>query len=103
MKTLVTILAVVILTMGAVAGRSAEVPPPDAPYPVSLKVGEVFEPCRTGEIACPARGPICDDGSVVAVVDTPDGIGFQGGKRGSTLCSVAGSTGFRRVFQITVK
>jgi hypothetical protein len=40
---------------------------------------------------------------VVAVVDTPDGIGFKGVGRGTTLCSAAGSTGFRRVFRITVK
>jgi hypothetical protein len=103
MKTFVTLLAATVLAGWVGTARCAEIPPPPEPYPVELKVGELFEPCRSGEIACPARGPICDDGRVVAVVDTPDGIGFKGVGRGTTLCSAAGSTGFRRVFRITVK
>jgi len=77
--------------------------PGDAPYPVVLGVGETFDPCKSGNIVCPARGPICDDPKVAVPVDTPDGLGFQGVAPGTTLCSAASAVGPRRIFRITVR
>jgi len=77
--------------------------PDDAPYPVVLGVGEIFDPCNSGNIVCPARVPICDDPKVAVPVDTPDGLGFQGVAPGTTLCSAASAVGPRRIFRITVR
>ncbi len=77
--------------------------PPGEDYPVDLRVGEIFEVCKSGQIICPAVRPICDDLEVVAPVDTPDGLGFKGLKPGTTLCSAGSAGGQRRVFRITVR
>ncbi len=73
------------------------------PYPVELRVGDVFKVCKSGQLLCPAVEPICDDLKVVAPVDTPDGLGFKGIAPGSTLCSAGTTAGLRRVFRITVR
>jgi len=73
------------------------------PYPVKLHVDETFHVCKSGEVICPARLPICDDPKLIDVVDTPDGLGFKGISPGTTLCSVMSSNGARRVFRITVQ
>lgn len=97
------------LSLFPIGTLKAEEPDRNLPYPVELEVGEIFKVCLSGEIVCPARSPICDDLKVVEVVDTPDGMGFKGIARGSTLCSAMGGTswggglGFRRVFRITVR
>lgn len=75
----------------------------DHPYPVELAVGETFEVCKSGQILCPAIEPICDDLKVVIPVDTPQGLGFKGVGRGTTLCSAGTTAGIRRVFRITVR
>jgi hypothetical protein len=72
-------------------------------YPVVLQAGEVFDLCRSGEIVCPARTPICDAPTVAIPVDLPDGLGFKGVSPGTTLCSAASAAGPRRVFRITVR
>jgi len=76
----------------------------DAPYRLSLKVGETVELCRTGTITCPAGNAICDDLSVVAAEITDRGLVFRGLKAGTTLCSAgtAGGQGMRRVYRVTV-
>lgn len=75
----------------------------DEPYPVGLPAGETFLVCKSGQLVCPAISPICDDVMVALPVDTPDGLGFQGIGRGTTLCSAATTSGQRRVFRITVR
>ncbi len=72
-------------------------------FPVDLQVGESFDVCRSGEVVCPARTPICDDPKVAVPVDLPGGLGFKGVSPGTTLCSAASATGLRRVFRITVR
>jgi len=76
--------------------------PGDAPYPVQLAVGEVFDACNSGQIVCPAKGPICDDPKVATPVDLPGGLGFKGVAPGTTLCSAGSAVGPRRVFRFTV-
>ena len=83
----------VISAGGAKAGQT---------YQVELKAGEVFSVCKSGLVVCPALLPICDDTNIIALVDTPDGLGFKGVAPGSTLCSVGTTVGPRRFFRITV-
>ncbi len=85
-------------------GRAADAsPPPDQPYPVKLRVGEVFEVCRSGQVICPIVRHICDDTKVVGLVGTPDGLGIKGVGAGTTLCMASGSPGPGRLFRITVR
>jgi len=108
--TIAGILALLILTIFWNNALSADPPPPQfpGPFPVELKVGEIFIVSKSVEIVSPVRFPICDDLKVVNVVDTPDGLAFKGIAPGKTLCSVAsgatmsGGMGPRRVFTITV-
>ena len=103
----------VFVALTAMWGRAyaADAPPPQypGPYPVDLKVGELFVVAKSVEIVIPVRFPICDDLKVVDVVDTPDGLAFKGVAPGMTHCSVvsgatmAGTVGPRRVFEITVR
>lgn len=72
-------------------------------YPVALAAGEAFDVCRSGEIVCPGKIPICDDPKVAVPVDLHGGLGFKGVSPGTTLCSAASAIGPRRVFRITVR
>ncbi len=96
----------VLVAVGVVAsvGQAADAPAPASePYPVELRVGEIFKVCKSGQVICPAVRHICDDLKVVAFVDTEDGLGIKAVGPGTTLCSVSGSTGPGRVFRITVR
>ncbi len=104
-------LALLLAAGCAVAGLAADQPATQypGPYPVRLKVGELFVVATSTDIVRPITNPICDDLKVVDVVDTPDGLAFKGVGPGKTLCSVAsgvsmtaGAMGARRVFEITV-
>ena len=75
----------------------------EGPFPVGLQVGGTFDACSSGQIVCPARGPICDDPKVAIPVDVNGGLGFKGVGPGTTLCSASSSVGPRRVFSITVR
>ena len=98
--TIAVMVGLLVLTVfvGYVQGQGLQ---SSEPYPVVLQVGEIFHVCKSGEVICPVRSPICDDLKVVDVVDTPDGLGFKGISPGTTLCSVV-SGGARRIFRITV-
>ncbi|HVP66753.1 MAG TPA: hypothetical protein VMT17_05765 [Anaeromyxobacteraceae bacterium] len=50
----------------------------------------------------PVRQVICDDGSVVALVDTLDGPALKGAAPGQTLCSFLDVQSVRRVYRVTV-
>ncbi len=77
--------------------------PADGYIPVQLTAGEVFDVCKSGQIVCPARVPICDDPKVATPVDLPGGLGFKAVSPGTTLCSAASAVGPRRIFRITVR
>ena len=99
--TIAVVVGLLLLTVSA--GRTQDVNPlRDDPYPVELRGGETFKVCLSGQIICPAITPICDDVKVALPVDTPDGLGFEGIGTGTTLCSVATTSGQRRIFRITV-
>lgn len=69
---------------------------------VKLDVGDVFRICNSGMVVCPVSTPICDDTSLVTLVDTPDGLGFKAKASGTTLCSVESSVGQRFIFRLIV-
>jgi hypothetical protein len=76
------------------------------PYPVELKVGEIFDVCASGLMACPAFAPMCDAPTVAIPVTASEGsggLGFRGVGPGTTLCSAASATGFRLIFRINVR
>ncbi len=78
----------------------------DEPYPIDLKVGETFDVCASGLIRCPTIGAMCDAPNVAIPVNVPEGsggLGFRGVGPGTTLCSAASVSGFRRVFRVTVR
>ncbi len=85
--------------------QAADAPssPADQPYPVTLRVGQVFEVCNSGEVICPIVRHICDDPKVVGLVETPDGLGIKAVGPGATLCVASGSPGPGRLFRITVR
>jgi hypothetical protein len=91
------------LCLSTIPASAADAPPPAQPYPVDLKVGEVYRVCNSGEVLCPAQVALCDDPKVADIVDTPDGAGFRAVGRGTTLCSAGGASGPRRVFRVTVR
>jgi hypothetical protein len=114
MKRYASAAAVLVLLSGAcllsgafpaIRPASAQDAGPKDPgyFPVELAVGESFDLCSSGAIACPATIPICDDPKVVVPVDLPGGLGFKGVSPGTTLCSAASAIGPRRVFRITVR
>lgn len=98
------LIAAMTFTLAAAESHGQDVPA-DQPYPVELTAGGIFKVCRSGEIICPARSPICDDLEVATPVDTPEGLGFKAIAPGSTLCSAQAGAGnaLRRVFRITVQ
>jgi hypothetical protein len=108
--TIVGVLVLIMITTIWNLAHTADPPPPQfpGPYPVDLKVGEIFVVSKSIEIVNPVKFPICDDLKVVDVVETPDGLAFKGIAPGKTLCSVSGGAtmsgglGPRRVFAITV-
>jgi hypothetical protein len=102
--TIAAVIVMLLFLFTGSAGRAQEASPlRDEPYSVDLQAGETFKVCLSGQIACPAITPICDDVKVVLPVDTPDGLGFKGVGPGTTLCSAASATGQRRVFRFTVR
>ena len=71
-------------------------PPGNAPYPITLAVGEAVSLCDTGTMSCPAYDPICDNTSVATMRRGPRGLEIVGVAPGKTLCS-ASSSNFTRV------
>ena len=99
-RSVVAGIAMVIGTLVLLGHARAQ----DEPYPVDLKVGEIFDVCASGLIRCPPIGNICDDPKVAIPVDVPgSGLGFRGVGPGTTLCSAGSVSGFRRIFRITVR
>lgn len=100
-RILVALLAV-CLPLAAHAEDTHNLMP--GPAPVTLLVGKTYAVCKSLELLCPAYAPICDDLSIAIPDDGgPDGLVWKAVRKGTTLCSAAGSNGMRRVFRITVK
>ncbi|ACL63901.1 conserved hypothetical protein [Anaeromyxobacter dehalogenans 2CP-1] len=88
----------------APAVRAQGEPAADAPFPLTLDVGEVKPLCPTGTVQCPPRAILCDDPKVAVGADSPEGGALRGVGPGTTTCSAAGGSplGARRVYRVTV-
>ena len=102
MKTTITVVVGLLVLIIFVSDVKAEGSKLDQPYPVELRVGEIFKVCNSGMVVCPVLMPICDDTNIIMLVNTPDGLGFKGVAPGTTICSVGTTVGPRRHFRITV-
>lgn len=93
-----------LVLAAAPAVRAQGTPAADAPYPLTLEVGEVLPLCPTGTIQCPPRSILCDDPKVAVGTDSEQGGALRGVGPGTTTCSAAGGSplGARRVYRVTV-
>ncbi len=64
--------------------------------PLEVTVGETTSLCP-----CPVSRLVCDDASLVKLVENPSGQSLEGVKPGATVCSLYGPTG-RRLYRVTV-
>ncbi len=98
-------LGILLFVSPAPRAHAVDLAPPQGPYEVELRVGDVLKICLTGKILCPALAPICDDPRVATPVDTPDGVGFRAVGPGTTLCGAQGAKGTtgRPVWRVTVR
>lgn len=79
-------------------------PAPTESYTViKMGVGDTFAICKSGYVVCPVRNPICDDASLVKLIDTADGLGFKGLAKGETICSVRSATALRFIFRLVIE
>ncbi len=51
----------------------------------------------------PIREFLCDDGTLVKLEFTPDGVAMKGLRAGTTLCSFRDAASVRRVVRVTVR
>lgn len=65
--------------------------------PLDLEVGE-----RKSLCPCPVSQLICDDPSLVRLVESQAGQSLEGVKPGTTLCSLQGPNRVRRTYRVTV-
>ncbi len=103
MKAIITVVVGLMMFILFLSDPKAQDSNLEGAYAVELRVGEIFKVCKSGNVVCPVRVPICDDTTIITVVDTPDGLGFKGIAPGTTHCSVRPSAGPRRLFRITVR
>jgi hypothetical protein len=66
--------------------------------PLSIEVGKTASLCP-----CPVRGAMCDDPSLVEIVDEGGKTALRGKRPGSTVCSVFTPTSLRRVYRVKVE
>lgn len=86
-----------LAALGVAGLAAAQAAPPSGEIPLELRVGE-----KTSLCPCPVSGIVCDDATLVKVLDEPDGQSLQGVKAGTTLCGLRGPNGVRRVYRVTV-
>ena len=65
--------------------------------PLELGVGEKRSLCP-----CPVSGLMCDDPSLVKLVEDPAGQSLVGVKAGTTVCSLQGPNRIKRMYRVTV-
>ena len=93
-------LALAAALAGAGLAAAQQPPPKDEPMrelALELTVGQ-----RKSVCPCPVRGLVCDDPSLVKIVEGPADVSLEGVKPGSTLCSLTGPNFVRRTYRVTV-
>lgn len=93
---------VAVLAVLAASGLAlAQQPPPKdealREIPLQIRVGEKKSVCP-----CPVSGLICDDPSLVKIVEEPTDVSLEGVKPGTTLCALFGPNLGRRTYRVTV-
>lgn len=86
-----------LLLLGTAGLAVAQETPSQGEIPLNVRVGEKASLCP-----CPVSGIVCDDASLVKIVDEPTGQALQGVKPGTTLCGLLGPNGVRRLYRVTV-
>jgi len=66
--------------------------------PLTVEVGKTANLCP-----CPVRGVMCDDPSLVEIVDEGGKTALRGKRPGTTVCSVFTPTSARRVYRVKVE
>jgi hypothetical protein len=84
-----------LLAAPAALGQQAAKP---AEIPLVLELGASGSICP-----CPVSGLVCDDPSLVEVVQSETDVSLRGVKVGTTLCSVRDAVGIRRFYRVTVR
>lgn len=96
------LLGAVALALGVAGLALAQQPPPPgdamAELSMDLTVGE-----RKSLCPCPVSGLVCDDPSIVRLVEGPGGTSLEGVKPGTTVCSLYGPNRIRRTYRVTVR
>jgi len=93
-----TAVALAALALGAAHAAFAE-----EATPLELDVGGAVNVCSAGLATCPVRTSLCDDPKIATVELGAGGAELKGISPGTTLCSFQGSSGFRRLYRVTVK
>ncbi len=66
--------------------------------PLTLEVGKAASLCP-----CPVRNAMCDDPSLVEIVDEGGKTSLRGKRPGTTVCSVFTAVSTRRVYRVQVE
>lgn len=86
-----------LLAALAAAGGALAQATPAGDTPLDLEVGE-----RKSLCPCPVSQFMCDDPSLVRLVEGTAGQSLEGVKPGSTLCSLQGPNRIKRTYRVTV-
>lgn len=102
MRATTALLAALAAALGAAGPALGQQPPlrEDAmgELAMDLTVGE-----RKSLCPCPVSGLVCDDTSVVKLVDAGAGPSLEGLKPGTTTCSLYGPNRIKRIYRVTVR
>ncbi len=66
--------------------------------PLTLEVGKSASLCP-----CPVRNAMCDDLSIVEIIDEGGKASLRGKRAGTTVCSVFTAASTRRVYRVKVE
>ncbi len=91
LRSLLLGLALALLAPAALAEDRGEIP-------LTLEVGKTASLCP-----CPVRNAMCDDPSLVEIVDEGGKTSLRGKRPGTTVCSVFTPVSTRRVYRVKVE
>jgi hypothetical protein len=74
----------------------------NAPYPITVGVGQAVSICTTGTVICPVRFTTCEDTSIATIRDGDQGPEIVGVKPGMTLCYTTSANAVRFAYKVTV-
>lgn len=96
-------LAALLSAMIAAPAVAQDSPAGDAPYPITVGVGQAAAICTTGTVLCPVRFTTGSDASIAATREGDNGPQTAGVKPGTTLCYTTSANAVRFVYAVTVR